>query len=218
MSVALARSERRELCDLMSTLGPGAPTLCEGWDAFDLAVHLHLRETDPIGAAGIVIGPLEQVTQRRMKRMRQEHSFDEVVELVRRGPGRLNPLRIGRVDELVNTLEFFVHHEDLRRGGEHQVRPRVLTTAADDWLWYAAVGLATRRLRRVRSGVLLQRVRAGRPSAEQAAVSTGRAPVFLRGEPGELVLWLYGRGAAAEVEFVGGADEVAKLQQLSLSI
>ena len=116
----------------------------------------------------------------------------------------------------LHFIEKAVRH--LRRGGEHQVRPRVLTTAADDWLWDAAVGLATRRLRRVRSGVLLQRVRAGRPSAEQAAVSTGRAPVFLRGEPGELVLWLYGRGAAAEVEFVGGADEVAKLQQLSLSI
>lgn len=218
MSLRLARSERRDLCDLMLTLGPDAPTLCEGWDAHDLAVHLRIREADPIGSLGIIAPPFASLTQRRMAELRQRLDFDELVELVRRGPGGLNPMRIDRVDDLVNTLEFFVHHEDVRRGGGYPVRPRVLTEQADDLLWDAAVGLATRRLRRARSGVLLQRVRDGRPSPQQAAVSTGRDPVFVQGEAGELVLWLYGRGAAAEVEFIGGAEQVAALQRLELGI
>ena len=44
------------------------------------------------------------------------------------------------------------------------------------------------------------------------------APAIVRAEPGELVLWLYGRGAAAEVEFDGPADSIAALQRLSLSV
>ena len=47
-----ARSERRSLAALLRTLGPDAPTLCEGWDARDLAVHLVIRDRRP----GALIG------------------------------------------------------------------------------------------------------------------------------------------------------------------
>ena len=52
--VTFARSERAALCDLLDEVGPHAPTLCEGWDTHDLAAHVWVRETDPIGASGIV--------------------------------------------------------------------------------------------------------------------------------------------------------------------
>lgn len=216
MSETLARTERRELAELLSTLGPDAPTLCEGWTAHHLAAHLHLRETDPIAAAGILIGPLEPVTERRMAKLMADKDFDELVALVAKGPGKANPMTL--LDAKVNALEFFVHHEDLRRGGGIGVRPRVLGPQVDDFLWDAAIALAIRRLRRLRLGVILQRIRDGRASSEEAVVATGRTPVTVLGEPGELVLWLYGRETAAEVQLLGPTDALAKLRAKSLAI
>lgn len=214
----IARTERRELCDLMASVGPDAPTLCEGWTVYHLATHLHLRESDPVVGLGIALPPLKGVVERRMERFMVEHEFDNVVEMVRRGPGRIHPMGWPGVDELVNSLEFFVHHEDVRRGGFRVVGPRVLPPATDDFLWERAVKMATVRLRRSRDGVLLQRVRDGRPTDEQVVVSTGRTPVTVRGEGSELVLWLFGRGRAAELEFIGDAEPAARVQGLKLSV
>ena len=56
--MTFAKSERAALCDLFDVRGPGAPTLCEGWLTHDLAAHLWIRETDPIGVSGMVAKPL----------------------------------------------------------------------------------------------------------------------------------------------------------------
>src|SRR5690349_11008507 len=50
-----ARTERAALCDLLVTVGPDAPTLCEGWTTRDLAAHLAVRDRRPDAAAGIVL-------------------------------------------------------------------------------------------------------------------------------------------------------------------
>ena len=39
-----SRQERIALADLFFEVGPDQPTLCDGWDTRDLAVHLMLRE------------------------------------------------------------------------------------------------------------------------------------------------------------------------------
>lgn len=206
------------MADLLVTLGPDAPTLCEGWTAHHLAAHLRLRETDPLAATGMFAPPLAQVTERRMAKLMTEIDFDELVALVARGPGRANPLASNWVDSKINALEFFVHHEDLRRGGGFVVRPRVLNEATDDILWRLAAQTATRRLRSLRLGVVLQKMRNARPTDEQAAVSIGPSPVTVLGEPGELIMWLYGREGAAEVQFTGPAAGLAKLRAKSLRI
>ncbi len=43
-------------------------------------------------------------------------SRPELIERVRNGPGLLSPTRLDAVDRAVNSVEFFVHHEDVRRG------------------------------------------------------------------------------------------------------
>ena len=48
-----ANVERRHLAALLRRVGPDAPTLCEGWDTRDMAVHLYLREHNPLAAAGM---------------------------------------------------------------------------------------------------------------------------------------------------------------------
>ena len=52
--MTFAKSERAELCDLFDRVGPDAPTLCQGWATHDLAAHLWIRETDPVGVSGLV--------------------------------------------------------------------------------------------------------------------------------------------------------------------
>src|SRR6266545_2532933 len=67
-SRSLLRKERQALCDTLSSLGPDAPTLCEGWTTADLAAHLQVREREPLAAAGIVLpGPFVALNHRRME-------------------------------------------------------------------------------------------------------------------------------------------------------
>lgn len=218
MNESLARAERRQLCELLATLGPDAPTLAEGWTAHHLAAHLRLRETDPVAGLGNFFPPLAGRTARRMARLMTSVDFDELVRLIARGPGGANPMRLGRVDSAINTLEFFVHHEDLRRGGDFVVRPRALDGPTNDHLWDLAIRTAVRRFVRMRLGVVLQRLRDGRPADEQAVVSIGRTPVTVLGEPGELIMWLFGRERAAEVQFTGPAEGLARLRSKSLRV
>lgn len=218
MTPDLAASERRELCELLAAAGPDAPTLCEGWDAHDLACHLLIRESCSLAALGILVPGLAARTRQAMARLRSRHDFDELVALIRRGPRRRSPWRTTRLATWADSLEFFVHHEDLRRAGRGRVRPRVLSRDQDDWLWSTAIWLASRRLRRPGCGVLLQRVVDGRPGREFAAVVTGRQPVTVRGEAQELVLWLTGRGRVAELEFVGEEARVRPLKQARLGM
>ena len=61
---AVARAERRGLCDLLLEVGPDAPTLCTGWTTRDLAAHLVVRESRPDASLGIVLPPLSGWTHR----------------------------------------------------------------------------------------------------------------------------------------------------------
>ena len=88
--MTFARSERAELCDLLDDVGAHAPTLCEGWNTHDLVAHLWVRETDPIGASGIVAKPLSSLYGRRMAEIKQRWEFSELVDRVRRGPARFS--------------------------------------------------------------------------------------------------------------------------------
>ena len=61
---ALQQRERRALCDTLDAVGADAPTMCEGWDAHDLAAHLVVRERDPWTAPVIICGVLNGVIHR----------------------------------------------------------------------------------------------------------------------------------------------------------
>ena len=47
---SLAKRERSALAQTLRTLGPDVPTLCQGWNSFDLLANLITRETRPDAA------------------------------------------------------------------------------------------------------------------------------------------------------------------------
>jgi uncharacterized protein (TIGR03085 family) len=208
---SLVVSEREALCDLFLTAGPDAPTLCEGWTTRDLAAHLVLREGRPDAAVGLVVGPLAGWT-RRVQAREARRDWSELVERVRRGPWPLSPSRIGSVDAAVNTVEFFVHHEDVRRA-QPGWEPRALDPRVDEALWAAVVKRAGLYLRQSPVGLVLANV-----DGRRVVAKAGDPTVTVTGEPAELVLLMHGRADHALVELSGEPEAVQEFRQASFRV
>ena len=203
-----AQTERELLCDELDRLGPDAPTLCEGWQTKDLAAHLRVREARPDLAVGIVLPFLADRTEREQRRM-AAGDYDALVAAVRSGAPRWNPTSVEAVDEMVNLIEFFVHHEDVRRA-QPGWEARDLSEAEERALWAALRRMARLLFRRSATGVVL--VGEGVDRRYSAKLPDDHGTVVVRGRPGELVLFAYGRGDVAQVELVGDPADVEALQ------
>ncbi len=215
--VTFAKSERADLCDLFDRVGPDAPTLCGGWNAHDLAAHLWIRETDPVGVSGIVAKPLSGLHERRVTEVKQRWPFSELVNRVRNGPARFSVFAIPGVDEGANTTEFFVHHEDVRRAGDTPQSARDLGPEVEEWMWRRLKLLARAWFRRVQVGVVLERLRSGDDDVpETIRAVTGSTIVTLVGQPSELIFFAHGR-SVAEVKLVGEPDAIDILMAADLS-
>ena len=136
---ALAQQERETLCELFLERGPDAPTLCEGWLTADLAAHLVVRERRPDSGPGLVWPPLAAYTEKVRLAVRNRTGWEELVETVRRGP----PLLLRPFDGPMNTVEFFIHVEDVRRA-QDDWEPRPISPALADalWSWVGPGGMA----------------------------------------------------------------------------
>lgn len=204
--MTFAPTERLALCEAALIAGPDAPTLDEGWTVADLMAHLYVRENDILAAMGIMVAPLADLTSRHMQAALQRFGFEGLVEAVRNGPGRWSPFRIPAVNEKANSTEFFIHHEDIRRGGDVKPTPRELPQTVEDSLWRAA-GIAKMVFRSSPMGVVLER--SDVPGAT-LRVKGGSRTVTIVGKPSELTLFLSGRREAADVRLVGEPDVVAE--------
>jgi uncharacterized protein (TIGR03085 family) len=202
----LVRRERHALCDTALALGPDAPTLCGGWNARDLVAHLLVRENSMIGAAGIAFSPMAGLTERAMAKAARA-PFPEMVKKLY-DPG-LTPYRLPGVERLANTLEYLVHHEDLRRA-QPGWAPRELPDADEDELWKLLPGSARLATRKVGGPIVVRR--SDRPGQE-ATVRKGEDPVVVTGRPSELVLFFFGRDQLHEVTFDGPPAATARLQE-----
>ena len=201
----LARRERHDLCDLALVLGEDAPTLCGDWTVKDLVVHLLVREHSPIASAGLVIGPLGGLTERAMARVGRR-DFTVLVERLRE-PG-LTAYAVRPVEVLANTLEYFVHHEDLRRA-QPDWEPRELHPADEDALWRALRWGGRMLARSV--DVPLRFARSD--GAGSVRLRRGSDPVTITGRPSELALFLFGRDLVRDLVFSGDDDLVARVRR-----
>ncbi|GEL20344.1 TIGR03085 family metal-binding protein [Pseudonocardia asaccharolytica] len=198
--MSLATTERAAICDEFERSGPDRPTLCAGWTTRDLLAHLLVRERQPWATPGIVLSAFAPVTERAMQGY-ADTPWQSMIDELREGPPPWSPYRVGKIDELVNGAEFFVHHEDVRRG-EPGWEPREPDADRDAELWALLGRIGRMLLRRVPVAVLLRR-----PDGEQQVVRTGRGLVTVVGEPAELVLHAFGR-SAARVELLGSAADL----------
>jgi uncharacterized protein (TIGR03085 family) len=188
--------ERREICDLLLELGPDAPTLCAGWTTADLAAHLVLREhfhrwSDAQRAAEKAKG------------------LPAMVARLRAG-APLIPWRLPRIRDVFNGLEYFIHHEDVRRANGREPRPSRADLEALAW---RMSGFSARRVARRIRPYGLELVR---PDGTRRVFGSG-ARATLRGPATELVLYLSGRRSNARVALDGAPEAVAAVQRADLS-
>ena len=204
--------ERAQLAQALLDVAPDAPTLCEGWQARHLAAHVVLRERSPMVGAGIAVPALSARAEAAIARL-----ADQAVDRGRLpGPGgagrrqarALAPGLLGRgVRERRRVLRA-------HRGRPARSRP----------------GPGPRARRRSSSTRCGRTCRAPPPdgcarspsascsSATTASGTTCATPkadygtVVVRGDAGEIVLYLLGRGAAADVRVEGQADDVATIE------
>jgi uncharacterized protein (TIGR03085 family) len=199
----LAASERASLSDLLDRVGPDAPTLCEGWNTRDLTAHLVVREGRPDAVLGVVIRPLSGWTARVQKKAAGT-DFTTLVNRLRGGPPRWSLFCLHAVGELLNNVEFFVHHEDVRRAAP-QWEPRVLDNATNALLWRRSTQMAKRVLRAAPGGIELVRSDTGQRHIVRASVRD-ESVLTLTGTPQELLLYMFGRRDHALVEREGDAE------------
>lgn len=201
-----AQVERAALCAAARAAGPDAPTLCEGWRVVDLVAHLIVRERRPLAGVGILVGPLAPYTTLVQRRVGSARPFEELVEVVRKGP----PLALRPIDEVMNTVEYFVHAEDIRR---------------------AAPGFSLRHVEPLEEKAIFQRLKAmarlvrrrcpgpldvDAEGFGRLVVRSGSNPVVVSGAPSELTLYLTGRQKVAKVDVAGPLDAVAAMYDAAL--
>jgi len=188
--LALDERERRELCDLLAELGPDAPTLCEGWTTLDLAAYLVLRE---------------HFTKWTDERMSIEKAKGLPVLIDRlRGGAPLVPWRLPGIRTLMNGVEYFIHHEDVRRANGLERRTDRPDLEAVAWRMTGFIG--RRMARQIRPHGLELRRPKGKPRRFGPA-----GGAVLSGEPTELLLYLGGRRDAAQAGLEGNPDAVTAL-------
>ncbi|MER6331573.1 TIGR03085 family metal-binding protein [Streptomyces sp. NPDC001034] len=199
-----AKRERLLFADLLETVGPDAPTLCEGWRTRDLAAHVIVRERRPDAAGGALIKQLAG----RLEKVMAEYTakpYEELIQLIRTGPPRFSPFQVKQVDEAANTVEFYVHTEDVRRA-QPDWSARELDPVFQDALWSRLERTARLLGRGVPTGLVLRR-----PDGQTVVAHKGAPVVTATGEPSELLLFAFGRDRAARVELEGDADAIDKL-------
>jgi uncharacterized protein (TIGR03085 family) len=208
--VSYSRVERLALCDLLDKTGPDAPTLCEGWTTGDLAAHLVLREHRPDAAAGVMGGPLAGYAARVQQRIKERTPFPDLVRTIRSGPPLLSFMSLPGMDERTNAVEYFVHHEDIRRAVPDWT-PRQLGRGESDMLWQR-LRMARFMLRKAPVGVELARDDAdGGGQVYRITARNATPAVTVVGSPAELTMWVMGRTSAARVRFDGTEAAVRKL-------
>jgi uncharacterized protein (TIGR03085 family) len=140
--------------------------------------------------------PIRAWTKRLQDGARDTLTWDPLIGKVRAGPAPL----VRPFDKAMNTLEYFVHHEDLRRA-QPSWEPRLLAPEDETALWS--------QLGRFRTASLVSSTIFHHAPAASRLEAPGKPPLLLtktgegtvvQGPVGELVMWLNGRKQAARVE------------------
>ena len=139
-----------------------------------------------------------------------ERPYEDLVRLFRAGPPVYSLFALPGADEAANTVEYFVHAEDVARAGDDWTA-RPVPPGRSEALWRRLPLLA--RFEAGRHSPV--RLTLARPDGRSLTVGPAGAPtVHLTGEPAELVLFAYGRGARTTLTVDGPPDAVEALRHV----
>ena len=159
----------------------------------------------------MILPPLREHGE-RIRRATAARPFPEIVADVRNPPW-WSPVSNPLLDELTNTVEFFIHHEDVRRGADGW-QPRDLAEDHARAIWRAVQFTGKMALRRVRMPV---RVREANGYGE-FTVGGESAQLTVVAPAGELALFLSGRQRAARAEVEGPVEQAERLRTANLGV
>lgn len=209
--MAWMETEREAMVRTLHGADPKAPTLCEGWTVSRLLAHLIMREERPWKMIGDEIRRDQPGREHSLNTLVEqagtEHGYRSLVDRFAAGAQGFSPMRLG--GDAVNLLEFFVHHEDIRRGTGN-AEPRELPEGEERELRRRLPLMARMGYLRSPVGVLLQL-----PGGEQARVRRGEPAVTIIGPAGELALHAMGRRPAARVEISGTPESVDRFRSFA---
>lgn len=203
-AVSLVQRERAALADALDADGPTAPTVLPGWEASDLLEHLLLREQRPDLMIGpkLPVAPLARKAQEGLDALRAL-PWTERVEKFRSGPQKLSPVRA--IDGLMNTVEYFIHLEDLRRA-RPDWEPRALSAEDQAQLW---AGL--KRMARILVKADVEVTLMSPQGSVRVPSKKGRGAVSVHGPASELLLWAFGR-EHAQVNLQGDDAAISAME------
>ncbi len=207
---SFAKRERSAICQTLRKLGPDQPTLCQGWSTKDLLVHLIVRENRPDAAVGLFIPFLSSYTDSVSKKY-SEKSFEDLIMIFENGPKSPSPFSLPKVDELANTFEFLVHHEDILRAQDNY-QPRKLSEEDAKFVWSRFTKSAVFFMRKIKVGVVAK--------TDQGiyTLKRGNDVVTISGNLIDLVMFAFGRKNTTEINFEGNPTAVEKLKNSDLSL
>jgi uncharacterized protein (TIGR03085 family) len=207
---SLAKRERYAIAQTLRNLGPDAPTLCEGWTSFDLLVHLISRENRPDAAIGILIPAFSQYSKKVAEDIKQR-GFETLVQEFEDGPKQFSPFAIPGIDNLANSFEFLVHHEDLLRAQPNYVA-RVFVDLDKKLLWKRFTQSGRLFLRKAKVGIIAK--------SDQGVftIKSGNSCVTMEGDVVDLILYSFGRKSAANIKFEGDEESIRILEETKFGL
>ena len=193
MSVVVRDEQRDVFCRALASVPADAPTLCAGWTAYDLAVHVWILKHDPVAWPADLLPPLAPLARRRAERVRRRFGYRELVEVLAREPAAIACMPDDRFEGYRHSLgEYFMHTQDVAR--PNGLPQSALATppgrALDHALWLRVQRAAPALHWRTRGLVLAT------PDGRLARVTRGRVTRVVTGPPSELMMWAYGRHGA----------------------
>ena len=208
-----AKAERAAMASELERLGPDQPTLCGEWTTRDLAAHIIVRESRPDASLGIAIKPLAGHLD-RVQKSEAKKPWPELLRLLRTGPPTFSTFNVPGMDALLNTTEFFVHLEDVRRA-QPDWEPRELNPKFSDSLWKIVRGRAIAFYRNVPVGIVLHRTDGNN---QPIRASIGSQTVTISGPAQELLFYSFGRKQHSLVSIDGPAGALEALAEADMSV
>jgi uncharacterized protein (TIGR03085 family) len=179
--------------NVLAAVESTATTLCVGWSAHDLAIHLWLIKRDPTAWPGMVVPLLAPLTHRRAQRIRHRWRYEELLDRLRSTSGSIACMPLDRWEDHRHAIgEYYVHTQDVAR--PHHIDQPAPDDALQEALWLRARTAARIMRRRLPAGLVLEH-----SDGRRAVIGQAGPPMMVSGPPSELICWVYGRRSVAAV-------------------